>query len=281
MGSSISWSSIHTWRCTCSGMLTGRLRDADRKRIEFGGRDTIGRVAARLVELADQYGAEGDGGVVIDLPFSQQELAGWIGSSRESVVKALTSMRARGWIETGRRSITGASMPALRARATCIASASNDAPVVRRTAWTRSRARSSLNPGRAAEEIDPQRLLDERSWGWNVITPHASTSDRFARDGSARLGGLRGRYGACRYGRQHLHRLPRYRWGRSHHRGGESGRAPRVVAGTRPRSAGTRRGRPPPPGANGTNGTNWSSRCTRSGWPSRPERRWPGLEGSL
>ena len=99
-------------------MLTGRLRDADRKRIEFGGRDTIGRVAARLVELADQYGAEGDGGVVIDLPFSQQELAGWIGSSRESVVKALTSMRARGWIETGRRSITVRNMPALRARAT-------------------------------------------------------------------------------------------------------------------------------------------------------------------
>lgn len=99
-------------------MLTGRLRDADRKRIEFGGRDTIGRVAARLVELADQFGREGDAGLVIDLPFSQQELAGWIGSSRESVVKALTQMRARGWIETGRREITVRDLPALRARAT-------------------------------------------------------------------------------------------------------------------------------------------------------------------
>jgi CRP-like cAMP-binding protein len=99
-------------------MLTGRLRDADRKRIEFGGHDTIGRVAARLVELADQFGAEGDAGVVIDVPFPQQELAGWIGSSRESVVKALTQMRARGWLETGRRSITVRNMPALRARAT-------------------------------------------------------------------------------------------------------------------------------------------------------------------
>ena len=99
-------------------MLTGRLRDADRKRIEFGARDTIGRVAARLVELAEQFGTEGGTGVVIDLPFSQQELAGWIGSSRESVVKALTQMRARGWIETGRRSITVRDMAALRTRAT-------------------------------------------------------------------------------------------------------------------------------------------------------------------
>jgi CRP/FNR family cyclic AMP-dependent transcriptional regulator len=99
-------------------MLTSRLRDADRKRIEFGARDTLGRVAARLVELAEQFGTEGDTGVVIDLPFSQQELAGWIGTSRESVVKALSQMRARGWIETGRRVITVRDLPALRARAT-------------------------------------------------------------------------------------------------------------------------------------------------------------------
>jgi CRP/FNR family transcriptional regulator, cyclic AMP receptor protein len=99
-------------------MLTSRLRDADRKRIEFGAHDMLGRVAARLVELTEQYGTEDGAGVVIDLPFSQQELAGWIGSSRESVVKALSQLRARGWIETGRRTITVHDLPALRARAT-------------------------------------------------------------------------------------------------------------------------------------------------------------------
>ena len=36
--------------------LAGRLRDADRKRIEFGAHDTTGRVAARLVELAERFG---------------------------------------------------------------------------------------------------------------------------------------------------------------------------------------------------------------------------------
>ena len=36
--------------------LIARLREADRKRAEFGASDTIGRVAARLVELAAEYG---------------------------------------------------------------------------------------------------------------------------------------------------------------------------------------------------------------------------------
>ena len=38
--------------------LIGRLREADRKRVEFGVTDTIGRVAARLVELSDSYGKQ-------------------------------------------------------------------------------------------------------------------------------------------------------------------------------------------------------------------------------
>ena len=38
------------------------LRDADRKRIEFGAYDTTGRVAARLVELAERFGEQTDGG---------------------------------------------------------------------------------------------------------------------------------------------------------------------------------------------------------------------------
>lgn len=91
-------------------LLTRRLRDADRKRIEFAAYDTVGRVARRLVEMAERFG-EPDGsnsaaGVRIALPLSQQELAGWIGSSREAVSKALQLLRARGYIETHRRGIS-------------------------------------------------------------------------------------------------------------------------------------------------------------------------------
>ena len=97
-------------------VITRRLRDADRARIEFGTHDTFGRVASRLVELAERFGEESDGAVRITLPITQDELAGWTGSSREAVVKALRSMRSRGWIETARRQIVVLDLAALANR---------------------------------------------------------------------------------------------------------------------------------------------------------------------
>jgi CRP/FNR family cyclic AMP-dependent transcriptional regulator len=98
-------------------MVSSRFRDADRKRIEFGASHTLGRVAARLVELAERYGALGEGGTVIDLPISQEELAGWTGSSREAVAKALQTLRQLGLITTERRRITVLDLRELRDRA--------------------------------------------------------------------------------------------------------------------------------------------------------------------
>ena len=99
-------------------LMARRFRDADRKRIEFGASDSVARVAARLVELAERYGAPADGpGTLITLPLSQEELAGWTGSSLEAVAKALQALRELGWIETGRRQITVLDLAALRERA--------------------------------------------------------------------------------------------------------------------------------------------------------------------
>ncbi len=96
--------------------MTRKLRDADRKRVEFGAYDTPGRVARRLLELVDRYGeSEGDN-VRITLSLTQDELAGWTGSSREAVSKALREFRDRGWVTTGRRSIIVLDVDALRAR---------------------------------------------------------------------------------------------------------------------------------------------------------------------
>jgi CRP/FNR family cyclic AMP-dependent transcriptional regulator len=95
-------------------MLTGRLRDADRKRVEFGAHDTLGRVARRLVELAERFGERDGEGVRITVPFTQDELAGWVGSSREAVTKSLSRLRARGYIHTQRRTITVLDLDALR-----------------------------------------------------------------------------------------------------------------------------------------------------------------------
>ena len=97
-------------------MLSRRLRDADRKRVEFAAEDTMTRVAARIVELSERFGGEGSEGLEIELPISQEELAGWTGCSRDSVVKALQSMRGLGWIETQRRRILVRDVDALRRR---------------------------------------------------------------------------------------------------------------------------------------------------------------------
>jgi CRP/FNR family cyclic AMP-dependent transcriptional regulator len=97
--------------------VIGRLRDADRKRIEFGAHDTIGRVAARLVEMAERFGQPTPEGTRIALPFSQDELAGWIGASREAVSKALGVLRAAGTIRTSRMSVVVRDLADLRRRA--------------------------------------------------------------------------------------------------------------------------------------------------------------------
>ena len=93
--------------------VIGRLRDSDKRRVEFGALDTVGRVGRLIIELAERYGEETDSAIRIRLPLSQEELAGWAGASREAVVKALRQMRSRGWIETGRREIRVLDLPAL------------------------------------------------------------------------------------------------------------------------------------------------------------------------
>ena len=97
-------------------MLSRRLRDADRKRVEYAAHDTVGRVSARLVELAERYGEPVKRGLEIGLPISQEELAGWTGASREAVSKALQTLRKVGWVVTERRRITVVDVEALRRR---------------------------------------------------------------------------------------------------------------------------------------------------------------------
>jgi CRP-like cAMP-binding protein len=102
-------------------MLAARLRDADRKRLEFAALDTLGRVAWRLLELSERFGHESEEGISIELPLSQEQLAAWCGASRESTVKALTSLRGLGCITTGRRHVVIRDLEGVRRHARGIA----------------------------------------------------------------------------------------------------------------------------------------------------------------
>jgi CRP-like cAMP-binding protein len=97
--------------------VVAKLREADRIRTQFASQDVSARLAARLAELAADYGVPEDGGIRIDLPITQLELAEWVGGSREAVTKALHALRNRGLVETGRRTITVRDLDGLHARA--------------------------------------------------------------------------------------------------------------------------------------------------------------------
>jgi CRP/FNR family transcriptional regulator, cyclic AMP receptor protein len=87
-------------------VLAKRLRESDRQRLEFAMLDTLGRVARRLLELAERFGEPGDDGVRVELPLSQEQLASWCGCSREATVKALRTLREVADVTTGRRTFT-------------------------------------------------------------------------------------------------------------------------------------------------------------------------------
>ena len=79
-------------------ILTSRLRESDRRRIEFGSQSCLTRVAGRLLELHERFGES-------SLRLSQDELAAWVGATREATAKALATLRSTGAINTGRRRV--------------------------------------------------------------------------------------------------------------------------------------------------------------------------------
>jgi CRP/FNR family transcriptional regulator, cyclic AMP receptor protein len=98
-------------------VVTRRLREADLKRSQFAASDTLGRVAARILELAERYGEPTDQAITVTSPLSLEELAAWAGASRAGVAGALRTLRELGWVQTRGRRIAVVDRDALLARA--------------------------------------------------------------------------------------------------------------------------------------------------------------------
>lgn len=101
-----------------SSVLAARLREADAKRAEYGVLDSVGRVARLLVQLAEDHGRPSSDGVEVTVRLSQEELAGFTGSSREAVSRALRMLRDDGLVTTRRRGVTVHDLERLRERGT-------------------------------------------------------------------------------------------------------------------------------------------------------------------
>src|SRR5271166_134910 len=94
-------------------VVTRRFRETTLKWSQFAALDTMGRLAARFVELADRYGEPTEAGVTVASPLSQEELAAWTGASRAGVAHALQAMRELGWVQTERRGLLVRDLEAL------------------------------------------------------------------------------------------------------------------------------------------------------------------------
>jgi CRP-like cAMP-binding protein len=94
--------------------LVARLRQASERQLELGTVEVLDRLTRRLVELADSQGEDVPSGVRIAGGISQQELADWCGTSRDSIVRALRELRDAGLVESGRSQVVILDLPSLR-----------------------------------------------------------------------------------------------------------------------------------------------------------------------
>lgn len=79
--------------------LSRRLRSADRIIGSLALLDVYGRVARTIQELARKDGRRTDEGILIEERPTQQEIASMVGTSRETVSRALNDFARRGLIE--------------------------------------------------------------------------------------------------------------------------------------------------------------------------------------
>ena len=81
------------------------------RRLSHDLRQSVGRTTMLLVDLSDRFGeVNGD----IDLALTQDDVAGWIGATREATARSLRTLRATGCVSTGRRRISVTDLNVLR-----------------------------------------------------------------------------------------------------------------------------------------------------------------------
>jgi CRP/FNR family transcriptional regulator, cyclic AMP receptor protein len=96
--------------------LSVRLRYSTRQVGDLTLLDVPARLARKLLELAGDYGRVEAGGIRIDAPLTQSDLAGLTGATRESVNKTLAAFRRQGLICLNQGQITIVDPDRLRSR---------------------------------------------------------------------------------------------------------------------------------------------------------------------
>ncbi|WP_034261343.1 Crp/Fnr family transcriptional regulator [Actinospica robiniae] len=85
--------------------VVAKLRNANRRRVEFTGCDVRTRLARVLHQTAVTYGVESGQGILVTWPLTQPEIATLAGAAEPTVHKVLRALRDEGVVSTGYRSI--------------------------------------------------------------------------------------------------------------------------------------------------------------------------------
>ncbi|MEV5505500.1 Crp/Fnr family transcriptional regulator [Streptomyces orinoci] len=86
-------------------LTADRMRDSDRRRVQYAALNVQERLALLLLELMGSHGEDTENGVQLTPGLTQSELAGSVGASREAVARLLKGLRDRGIVRTGRRGL--------------------------------------------------------------------------------------------------------------------------------------------------------------------------------
>ncbi len=104
--------------------LAAQVRRSGAWAVDRTSADTPTRVARRLLDLADQQIEHGPArtsavarGAATVLALTQEDLAGWVGATREATARALAELRRAGLVSTGRGHIVLVDRAGLEARA--------------------------------------------------------------------------------------------------------------------------------------------------------------------
>jgi CRP-like cAMP-binding protein len=93
------------WVAVCQS-LSAQLRLANDRLVTRNSDSAVVRTGRMLVELASMTMRHGGPSGTFELALTQNDLAGWIGATRESTARALALFRRAGLVETGRGCIT-------------------------------------------------------------------------------------------------------------------------------------------------------------------------------
>lgn len=94
--------------------LSRRLREANAQLEDFIFRDVQDRLVAVLLKLSIEYGSPVKDGIKIGIKLTHQELANYVGASRESITRSLLALQDAGYVRFSHRYVILTNITALK-----------------------------------------------------------------------------------------------------------------------------------------------------------------------